>query len=128
MWLPPHCLSWARGRSGIPQSCVKLFSRVIPATIGFSALGAALLDSSYERSERLGMHIVLGAGGPQIIFPWLLALSLGPVSLNIGGWQWMTSYVSSLEPERLRWMASARSNWQPHLWWRFGSALMGRML
>jgi predicted polyphosphate/ATP-dependent NAD kinase len=46
-----------------------VLSRMVPATIGFSALGGALLDSSYERSERVGMHIVLGAGGPQIIFP-----------------------------------------------------------
>ncbi len=46
-----------------------VLSRVMSATIGFSALGGALLDSSYERSGRSGMHIVLGAGGPQIIFP-----------------------------------------------------------
>ncbi len=46
-----------------------VLSRVVPATIGFSALCGALLDSSYERSERVGMHVVLGAGGPQIIVP-----------------------------------------------------------
>jgi predicted polyphosphate/ATP-dependent NAD kinase len=46
-----------------------VLSHVAPATIGFSALGGALLNSSYERNERAGMHIVLGAGGPQVLVP-----------------------------------------------------------
>ena len=44
-------------------------SRVAPATIGLSALGGALMNSSYRRSERAGMHIVLGAGGSQVLVP-----------------------------------------------------------
>ena len=46
-----------------------VLSHVAPATIGFSALGGALLNSSYERNERAGMHIVLGVGGPQVLVP-----------------------------------------------------------
>jgi len=46
-----------------------VLARVIPGAIGFSALGGALLDSSYERGECTGMHIVLGADSPQVIFP-----------------------------------------------------------
>jgi len=46
-----------------------VLSRVTSATIGLSALGGALLNSSYERSEREGMHIMLGAGGHQVLVP-----------------------------------------------------------
>src|SRR6266568_4911139 len=76
-----------------------VLARVIPGAIGFSALGRALL-----------------------------AWSPGSVSPNTGGWQSMMSYVSSLGQERLRWMASARSNCQQHLEYRFSFVLMGPML
>lgn len=46
-----------------------VLSRVAPATIGFSALGGALLNSSYEANGRAGMHIVLGAGGSEVLVP-----------------------------------------------------------
>jgi predicted polyphosphate/ATP-dependent NAD kinase len=46
-----------------------VLSRVVPATIGLSALGGALLNSGYEQSERTGMYIALGAGGPQVLVP-----------------------------------------------------------
>ncbi len=46
-----------------------VLARVIPVAIGFSALGGALLDTGSERNERAGMHIVLGAGGSQIMVP-----------------------------------------------------------
>jgi predicted polyphosphate/ATP-dependent NAD kinase len=42
---------------------------VAPATIGLSALGGALLNADYEPGERTGMHIVLGADGPQVLVP-----------------------------------------------------------
>lgn len=44
-----------------------VLSRVAPATIGLSALGGALLNSSSAGGEESGMHIVLGAGGPQVL-------------------------------------------------------------
>jgi predicted polyphosphate/ATP-dependent NAD kinase len=44
-----------------------VLSRVAPATIGLSALGGALLNSTVERSERAGMHIVLGDGGREVL-------------------------------------------------------------
>lgn len=46
-----------------------VLARVIPGAIGFSALGGALLDSGDERSERTGMHIVLGADSSQVMVP-----------------------------------------------------------
>ncbi len=46
-----------------------VLSRVAPATIGLSALGGALMNSNNQQSERAGMHIVLGAGGPQVLVP-----------------------------------------------------------
>src|SRR6266487_5452330 len=46
-----------------------VLARVIPGAIGFSALGGALLDTGDERSERTGMHIVLGAHGSQVMVP-----------------------------------------------------------
>src|SRR5258707_8857695 len=46
-----------------------ILSRVAPATIGLSALGGALLNSGYERGEQAGMHIMLGAGGSQVLVP-----------------------------------------------------------
>src|SRR5436309_432731 len=46
-----------------------VLARVIPGAIGFSALGGALLDSSYARGECTGMHIVLGADISQVIVP-----------------------------------------------------------
>ena len=46
-----------------------VLARVIPGAIGFSALGGALLDTGDERSERTGMHIVLGADGSQVMVP-----------------------------------------------------------
>ncbi|HLJ32137.1 MAG TPA: NAD(+)/NADH kinase [Ktedonobacteraceae bacterium] len=42
-----------------------VLSRVVPATIGLSALGGALLNSTDERNGPSGMHIVLGAGDNQ---------------------------------------------------------------
>src|SRR5437016_12930678 len=44
-------------------------SLVARATISLSAVGGALMNSSYGRSERAGMHIVLGAGGSQVLVP-----------------------------------------------------------
>ncbi len=44
-----------------------VLSRIAPATIGLSALGGALLNSTVEVSERAGMHIVLGDGGREVL-------------------------------------------------------------
>ena len=44
-----------------------VLSRIAPATIGLSALGGALLNSTVEVSERAGMHIVLGDGGREVM-------------------------------------------------------------
>src|SRR5229473_1581636 len=44
-----------------------VLSRVAPATIGFSALGGALLNATVETSERAGMYIVLGDGGREVL-------------------------------------------------------------
>jgi predicted polyphosphate/ATP-dependent NAD kinase len=44
-----------------------VLSRVTPATIGLSALGGALLSDTVEASERVGMHIVLGDGGREVL-------------------------------------------------------------
>jgi len=45
-----------------------VLSRVVPATIGLSALGGALLNSASEDTdEQPGMHIVLGQGDKQIL-------------------------------------------------------------
>ena len=49
--------------------CEVVLARVIPGAIGFSALDGALLDSSYERGERTGIHIVLGADSRQVLVP-----------------------------------------------------------
>lgn len=46
-----------------------VLAHLAPATIGLSALGGALLNSGHEQDERAGMHIVLGAGGPQVLVP-----------------------------------------------------------
>src|SRR5437667_4515847 len=47
-----------------------VLSRVAPATIGLSALGGALLNSSHTGMDgQLGMHIVLGQGPMQILAP-----------------------------------------------------------
>lgn len=46
-----------------------VLSRLAPATIGLSALGGALLNSSTETDAQRGMHIVLGNGNRQILAP-----------------------------------------------------------
>src|SRR6266566_6369440 len=46
-----------------------VLSRVTPATIGLSALGGALLNSSTEADAQQGMHIVLGTGNRQLLAP-----------------------------------------------------------
>jgi predicted polyphosphate/ATP-dependent NAD kinase len=46
-----------------------VLSRVAPATIGISAIGGALLNSRDEGNKRMGMHIVLGAGGFKVLAP-----------------------------------------------------------
>src|SRR5438132_13989731 len=47
-----------------------VLSRVAPATIGLSALGGALLNSSHPGADaQPGMHIVLGQGRMQILAP-----------------------------------------------------------
>src|SRR6266566_2870835 len=46
-----------------------VLSRVAPATIGLSALGGALLNSSTEADAQQGMHIVLGTGNRQLLAP-----------------------------------------------------------
>lgn len=64
-----------------------VLSRVAPATIGLSALGGALLNSGYERSERAGMHIMLGAGGSEILIP----LAPGLVTwVGVKAYRWLT--------------------------------------
>jgi predicted polyphosphate/ATP-dependent NAD kinase len=60
-----------------------VLSRVAPATIGLSALGGALLDSTVDTGEPSGMHIVLGQGGKQL----LAALAPGLVQ-----WVGITAY------------------------------------
>jgi hypothetical protein len=61
-----------------------VLSSVAPATIGLSALGGALLNSSSEETdEQPGMHIVLGQGDRQI----LAALAPGLIK-----WVGVTSY------------------------------------
>jgi predicted polyphosphate/ATP-dependent NAD kinase len=44
-----------------------VLSRVAPATIGLSALGGALLNTTADINERAGMHIVLGNGGREVM-------------------------------------------------------------
>ena len=44
-----------------------VLARVAPATIGLSALGGALLNSSSGHDGESGMHIVLGSGGSQVL-------------------------------------------------------------
>jgi hypothetical protein len=44
-----------------------VLARVVPGTIGVSALGGALLDHRVETGEPAGMHIVLGSGGRQVL-------------------------------------------------------------
>jgi predicted polyphosphate/ATP-dependent NAD kinase len=46
-----------------------VLSRVTAATIGLSALGGALLNSSTEADVQQGMHIVLGTGNRQVLAP-----------------------------------------------------------
>lgn len=46
-----------------------VLSRVAPATIGLSALGGALLNSSNERDVQRGLHIVLGRGEREVLAP-----------------------------------------------------------
>ena len=46
-----------------------VLARVAPATIGFSAIGGALLNASSVESKSAGMHIVLGADGEQVLVP-----------------------------------------------------------
>ena len=46
-----------------------VLSRVAPATIGLSALGGALLNSSNERDVQRGLHIVLGKGEREVLAP-----------------------------------------------------------
>lgn len=46
-----------------------VLSRVTAATIGLSALGGALLNSSTEADAQKGMHIVLGNGNRQVLAP-----------------------------------------------------------
>jgi predicted polyphosphate/ATP-dependent NAD kinase len=63
-----------------------VLARVAPATIGLSALGGALLNSSSERGKRAGMHIVLGAGGSEIMVP----LAPGLVTwVGIKAYRWL---------------------------------------
>lgn len=60
-----------------------VLSRVAPATIGLSALGGALLNGKTKGIEQPGMHIRLGAGGPQV----LVALAPGLIE-----WVAVTEY------------------------------------
>jgi hypothetical protein len=46
-----------------------VLARVTPATIGFSALGGALLNSNDEQGQHSGMHIILDEHGEQILVP-----------------------------------------------------------
>jgi predicted polyphosphate/ATP-dependent NAD kinase len=61
-------------------------ARVAPATIGLSALGGALLDHQSTAEQLSGMHIVLGAGGMQV----LAALAPGLVQwVGVKAYQWL---------------------------------------
>jgi len=101
-----------------------VLARVLPATIGLSALGGALLNSSYERNVGAqnvgarggvewwmgpcgtlsggqvcpGMHIVLGAGGPQVLVP----LAPGLVS-----WVGVSEYRSLTNDDIVRFQPGA---------------------
>ncbi|MBE3559264.1 MAG: NAD(+)/NADH kinase [Ktedonobacteraceae bacterium] len=44
-----------------------ILSRVVPASIGISALGGALLDHTPAGEQRPGMHITLGNGGRHVL-------------------------------------------------------------
>lgn len=46
-----------------------ILSRVAPGTIGLSALGGALLNAGHEQGKQVGMHIMLGEGGSQVLVP-----------------------------------------------------------
>jgi predicted polyphosphate/ATP-dependent NAD kinase len=46
-----------------------VLARVAPATIGFSALGGALLNSNDEQGKHSGMHIILDEDGEQVLVP-----------------------------------------------------------
>ena len=46
-----------------------VLARVAPATIGFSALGGALLNSNDEMGKRYGMHIILDENGERVLVP-----------------------------------------------------------
>jgi len=46
-----------------------VLARTVPATIGFSALGAALLDAVADEKAGAGIHIVLGAGDHEVLSP-----------------------------------------------------------
>jgi hypothetical protein len=63
-----------------------VLARVEPGAIGFSALGAALLDSPASQKAGMGVHVVLGEGDHEV----LVALGSGQVQwVSIARYRWM---------------------------------------
>jgi hypothetical protein len=63
-----------------------VLARTVPATIGFSALGAALLDAAAGEKAGAGIHIVLGAGDHEVLSP----IASGLVQwMSIAQYRWM---------------------------------------
>lgn len=63
-----------------------VLARVEPGAIGFSALGAALLDTIASEKAGAGMHIVLGEGDHEV----LVALASGQVQwVSIAHYRWL---------------------------------------
>ncbi len=85
----------ARAIWDVSQVREVVLSRVMPATIGFSALGTALRDATAGEKVGAGISIVLGAGGHEI----LVALASGLVQwMSIAEYRWM----EAAEEVRLR--------------------------
>jgi predicted polyphosphate/ATP-dependent NAD kinase len=66
-----------------------VLAHVTPATIGFSALGGALLTANEEQGKQTGMHIILDENGEQILVPlapglvrWVGVRTHKPVALG----------------------------------------------
>lgn len=63
-----------------------VLARVVPATIGLSSLGGALLDHEPEGEQPPGMHVVLAPGGKEM----LAALAPGLVQwVSVGSHRWL---------------------------------------
>lgn len=63
-----------------------VLARVVPGSIGFSALGSALLGATAGEKAGAGIYIVLGAGGHEV----LTALASGQVQwMSIAEYRWL---------------------------------------